>query len=231
RRTRRDAAGLQAMKATPHHVGGIQASRLFGILHLVERDQRVGLGRQGRGVREPHVRLQLGVFALAVVPLFAGHLAGPATDAVGNVDQRRADGNGLRSGRGARRRHDRLSFFAAGALALALATLTRQAFVSCVPAPGSEASIVRWLTLGPVERPWKPQLYGIQTTVTSWPPMFSAFIRGVTRALTSSSPRADDTRTQSPDSISSFWARATGSSTIGSGTSSLSQGIFRVVEP
>ena len=42
--------------------------------------------------------------------------------------------------------------------AAALTTLTRQALVSCVPAPGSEASIVRWLTLGPVERPWKPQL-------------------------------------------------------------------------
>ena len=42
--------------------------------------------------------------------------------------------------------------------AAAFTTLTRQAFVSWVPAPGSEASIVRWLTLGPVERPWKPQL-------------------------------------------------------------------------
>ena len=103
--------------------------------------------------------------------------------------------------------------------------------VSWVPAPGSVASIVRWLTLGPVDSPWKPQLYGIQTTVTSRSPIFSAFMRGVTRALTSSSPRAEETRTQSPDFTSSFWARATGSSSTGSGTSSLSQGMFRVVEP
>ena len=113
----------------------------------------------------------------------------------------------------------------------ALTTLTRHALVSWVPAPGSVASIVRWLTLGPVDSPWKPQLYGIQTTVTSRSPIFSAFMRGVTRALTSSSPRADETRTQSPDFTSSFWARATGSSSTGSGTSSLSQGMFRVVEP
>src|SRR6185295_2868595 len=113
----------------------------------------------------------------------------------------------------------------------ALTTLTRQALVSWVPAPGSVASIVRWLTLGPVERPSKPQLYGIQTIVTSRSPIFSAFIRGVTRALTSSSPRADETRTQSPDSIPSLWARATGISSTGSGMSSLSQGMFRVVEP
>ena len=39
-----------------------------------------------------------------------------------------------------------------------LTTLTRHALVSCVPAPGSVASIVMWLTLGPVDSPWKPQL-------------------------------------------------------------------------
>src|SRR5215211_1173041 len=61
--------------------------------------------------------------------------------------------------------------------------------------------------------------------------MFSAFMRGVTSALTSSSPRADDTLTQSPDSISSFFASVLGSSSTGSGMSSLSQGMLRVVEP
>ena len=64
--------------------------------------------------------------------------------------------------------------------------------------------MVMWLTLGPVDSPWNPQLYGIQTTVTSWSPIFSASMRGVTRALTSSSPRAEETRTQSPDFTSSF---------------------------
>src|SRR5687767_4665992 len=56
-------------------------------------------------------------------------------------------------------------------------------------------------------------------------------MRGVTSALTSSSPRADDTLTQSPDSISSFFARVPGNSNTGSGISSLSQGMLRVVEP
>src|SRR6478735_5337904 len=56
-------------------------------------------------------------------------------------------------------------------------------------------------------------------------------MRGVTSALTSSSPRADDSFTQSPDSMSSFLARVIGSSSIGSGTSSLSHGMFRVVDP
>ncbi len=90
---------------------------------------------------------------------------------------------------------------------------------------------MRWLTLGPVERPWKPQLYGIQTMVTSRSPIFNAFIRGVTRAFTVSSPRADETWTQSPDLTPSFWARATGISRTGSGTSSFSHGMLRVVDP
>ena len=37
-------------------------------------------------------------------------------------------------------------------------TLTRQAFVSCVPAPGSTASMVRTFVDGPVESPLNPQL-------------------------------------------------------------------------
>ena len=40
--------------------------------------------------------------------------------------------------------------------------------------------MVRWFTLGPVDSPWKPQLYGIQTMVTSWPSTWIGFIRGVT---------------------------------------------------
>src|SRR4029079_1082395 len=113
----------------------------------------------------------------------------------------------------------------------ALTMLTRHAFVSWVPAPGSVASMVMWLTLGPVDSPWKPQWYGIQTTVTSWSPIFSAFMRGVTRALTSSSPRADETLTQSPDWMPTCCARVAGNSTIGSGTSSFSHGMFLVVDP
>ena len=154
-----------------------------------------------RRVLEAQLVVELGRLAVLLVPLLARHLARPAADAVGDVDQRRPDRPGAWF-----RRHVR----PLGAPDLRLArrpaatTLTRHALVSWVPAPGSEASIVRWLTLGPVESPWKPQLYGIQTTVTSRSPIFSAFMRGVTRALTSSSPRADETRTQSPDSTWSF---------------------------
>ena len=37
-------------------------------------------------------------------------------------------------------------------------TFTRHALVSCVPAPGSTASMVRTFALGPRDSPWKPQL-------------------------------------------------------------------------
>ena len=154
RRTGRDAAGLQAVEAAPHHEVGIEPARLLRIHVLVERDQRVRLGGERRRILESELGLQLRLFSLALVPLFAGHLAGAAADAVGDVDQGRPDRN--RSRRSARRRHARLPVSARGAVALT--TLTRQALVSWVPAPGSAASIVRWLTLGPVERPWNPQL-------------------------------------------------------------------------
>jgi hypothetical protein len=42
--------------------------------------------------------------------------------------------------------------------------------------------MVRWFTLGPVESPLNPQLYGIHTIVTSLPFTLSDFIRGVIAA-------------------------------------------------
>src|SRR6185295_2635642 len=113
----------------------------------------------------------------------------------------------------------------------ALITLTRHAFVSCVPAPGSVASIVRWLTLAPGERPEKPQLYGIQTIVTSLPSTWRGFIRGVTSALTVSSPRAEEIVTSSPLFTPSFCPSDGGISTTGSGMSSFNHGMLRVDEP
>ena len=56
-------------------------------------------------------------------------------------------------------------------------------------------------------------------------------MRRVTTAFTTISPRAEDTRTLSPVLMPSFCASDTGSSIIGSGTSSLSHGMLRVVEP
>ena len=91
RRAGGDAGRLQAVEAPLHHVGGIQPSRLRRVLHLVERDERVGLRAEHRRVLEAQVGLQLGLLAVALVPLLAGHLARPAADAVGDVDQRRPD--------------------------------------------------------------------------------------------------------------------------------------------
>src|SRR4030095_9395503 len=178
----------------------------------MERDQRERLRAQGRRVLETELIVQLGLLAVFLVPLLAGHLARPAADAVGDVDQCRPDRT-RGCGRGCRHVRPLGDPDLRDAGRPALMTFTRHALVSWVPAPGSAASIVRWLTLGPVDSPWKPQLYGIQTTANSWSAILIAFRRGGTRALTSSSPRADDTLTQSPDLISSFWARVVGIST------------------
>src|SRR5262249_7041801 len=99
-----------------------------------------------------------GELAVLVVPLLARDLARAAADAVRDVDQRRLDRHpdGL-VGRGGHVRFPRNQDLAATG-ALNLTTLTRHAFVSCVPAPGSPASIVRCLTLTPVDMPLKPQL-------------------------------------------------------------------------
>src|SRR3954469_15264586 len=83
----------------------------------------------------------------------------------------------------------------------------------------------------PVESPLKPQLYGIHTIVTSLPATFRVCMRGVTSAFTFTSPRADDTFTMSPDCTESFSASEIGISIIGSGDSSLSHGMLRVVDP
>ena len=67
--------------------------------------------------------------------------------------------------------------------------------------------------------------------VTSWPAIRSGCIRRVTTALTTTSPRAEDTRVKSPDLMPSFEAREGGNSMVGSGAISFSQGMLRVVDP
>src|SRR5262249_27439678 len=228
-RTGRRAGWFQAVQAPAHGERVVHAPLRLVVHQLVEGDERVGLRAERGRVLESQRVLEHRRLAVAIVPLLARDLARAAADALGDVDERRSHGS-----RGGRcRRHDRLPSRSDTVFSRlrSLTMLTRQALVSWVPAPGSAASIVRWLTLAPVDSPWKPQLYGIQTTVTSWSPILSAFMRGVTSALTSSSPRADDTLTQSPDVSPSFCASVTGSSSMGSGTSSLSHGMFRVVEP
>ena len=77
----------------------------------------------------------------------------------------------------------------------------------------------------------KPQLYGIHTTATSRPSTRIICILGVTTAFTVTSPRAEETVTQSPVLTFSCRARPSGISTTGSGTISFSHETFRVVEP
>ena len=154
RRTGRLARRLEAVEAPAHRedpreVLGRLAMTLA--LDLVRRDERQRLGAQRRRVLETELAEELGLLAVLLVPLLAGHLAGAAADALRDVDERRLDG-----GEDGGRAHAFLAFEAAPGAALT--TFTRQAFVSWVPAPGSFASIVRWFTLTPVESPWKPQL-------------------------------------------------------------------------
>src|SRR3954470_17053649 len=66
---------------------------------------------------------------------------------------------------------------------------------------------------------------------TTWPVILSDCMRRVTSALTVTSPRADVTRVQSPDLMPNLSASECGNSIIGSGASSLSHGMLRVVEP
>src|SRR5262249_16489242 len=99
---RRDTRGLEAVEAAPHDEGVAHPLARLLVARLVEGDQRVGpRGERGR-VLEPELRVQLRGLALAVVPLLAGDLAGAAADAVGDVDERRLDGDVL--GRGAHAR-------------------------------------------------------------------------------------------------------------------------------
>ena len=91
RRAGRDTGRLQAVEAPPHDEGVVESLGLLLVLRLVEGDQRVGPGAQGRRVLEAELRVQLGLLAVAVVPLLAGDLAGAAADAVGDVDERRLD--------------------------------------------------------------------------------------------------------------------------------------------
>ena len=56
RRAGGGAGRLQAVEAPLHHEGGIQASRLLRVLHLVERDERVGLRAERRRVLEAQLR-------------------------------------------------------------------------------------------------------------------------------------------------------------------------------
>jgi hypothetical protein len=105
----------------------------------MKSDQGESICAKCGGVLKAQVEIQLGVFPVAIVPLLAGNLTRATADALGYVDQGRLDGN-----LGSQLRHDLLplTLDTSAERACALTTLTRQAFVSWVPAPGSTASIV-----------------------------------------------------------------------------------------
>jgi hypothetical protein len=92
----------------------------------MKRYERVRFGAESRGILKSNLsQLQLSFFPFAVVPLLTSHLASPAANTFGRVDQRRLYRRG-------RLRHDRLPVVlcvvAKGSFALT--TLTKQAFVS-----------------------------------------------------------------------------------------------------
>jgi hypothetical protein len=76
------------MQTTPHRENEIQTSRCIFIDKLMERNQRVSVRAERSGILkiEP-TQLQVCLFPLAVVPLFAGDLTRAAADALGGIDQ------------------------------------------------------------------------------------------------------------------------------------------------
>ena len=149
-RARRRARRFVAVHALLLDEDGVEAGRRVGIVDLVVRQQHVRLRRQPRRVRQAEPLLgELRPFAFEAVPLVADDLTGLAADAFLGVDE---------FGVAHRCSGARVARVAVTLGPLARTTLTRQAFVSWVPAPGSTASIVSSLTLAPVDKPLKPQL-------------------------------------------------------------------------
>src|ERR1700756_2869776 len=102
----------------------------------MEGNQRISFRAKSGRVLKSQCVLQLCCFPLTVIPLLASHLTSTASDAFRNVDEGRFYRSSCRQ-----LAHSCLPY--ALLLSCTLTTLTRQAFVSWVPAPGSTASIVR----------------------------------------------------------------------------------------
>src|SRR5690348_10871444 len=102
----------------------------------MEGNQRISFCAKRCRVLKTQGVLQLRRFPLSIIPLLASHLTGTTSNAFRNVDQGRLYRSSCRQ-----LAHSNLTY--ALLFSCALTTLTRQAFVSWVPAPGSTASIVR----------------------------------------------------------------------------------------
>ena len=88
-RAGRHARRLQAVQAALHGEEVQQSAGRVLVGDLMRRDQRERVGAERGRVLQAQVPQQLGLLSLAVVPFLAGHLAGTAADAPGDVDQRR----------------------------------------------------------------------------------------------------------------------------------------------
>ena len=116
------------MKTAVYGENVIESSWRLVVWEFMKRDKCVRFCAESSGILKSYPpQLQFGFFAFAVVPLLTSHLARPAPDAFGRVDEgslyRR-----LRSRLG----HDLLPL-TLGAVAIGsrtLTTLTKQAFVS-----------------------------------------------------------------------------------------------------
>src|SRR5262249_26484047 len=106
----------------------IQSSGRLLVGNLMKGDQSQSFRAERRRILKSHIVLQLGDFAVTLVPLLAGHLACAAADALGDVNQRGFDGCICRP-----LAHAVFLLLLLGTAAgnsLALTTFTRQALVS-----------------------------------------------------------------------------------------------------
>src|SRR6516165_2731787 len=87
-RTCRGARGLQTVETTVHGENVIETPRRLFVWQFMKRDESVGFCAEGRRVLKSQLsQLQLGFFPFAVIPLLTSHLASPAADTLGRVDQ------------------------------------------------------------------------------------------------------------------------------------------------
>jgi hypothetical protein len=72
----------------------VEASRRFLIGEFIKSDEGVRFCAKSGGILKPYLsQLQFGLLGFAVIPLFTSHLACPAANALGRIDQSRLYGS------------------------------------------------------------------------------------------------------------------------------------------
>src|SRR5215471_13500411 len=125
-RTGGSTCRLQTVQATAHGEEVVETARRSLIRQLMRCDQCQGLRTERSRVLKAELILEAGHFPVAIVPLFAGDLAGAAPDAFGDIDE-----GGPGGSQACRLRH---AFLPRGSVvgveaSRALTTFTRQALV------------------------------------------------------------------------------------------------------